>query len=1101
MSPGPWTLCGACPLGGRPGAPGLEHLLQGGAPPARPPAGALAGHPLAHALPGPETGAWAELSSLLSQIRFSQWSAQYLFEVRPEGRLSSEWRNHFLRDDPLTVVRWGTDVDPLSRAALALEWASVHNDPVLFPEPGSEKLDPSDAGSWSLSLDFRPEATFRIGHTLASLLAHCHHMAQLPPPPQHLPYQHPSHPHPHQQHPHPHPHPHQPPSHPPTPQHRVLQSAMAAEATRLLQVHLPSAMRPRDQASGAGSPSAPLLPPGHPRAEGPAGGLTAPTGLATPAGPPAAALAATTGPGAGSAATTVTAATTAPTAPTVPPAPARGEEANATGPAAGLDPPEPQGLLGGRPHAKRTPLRPGAASLLGGGAAVLSQAIQGLQRSAGASSAEVPDKGSASGAGPAGHRATTDLVTDMVSALFAPGPGPSPAPDPPLVELAQARPIPFDSFLWQLSVQVGQLLQSNPAIRSEALRCFWAKFHLAILSHWNAKVPIPRLETGNPNIMRPLLYQKLQMLNHCMKRFHDRQHLLAQYHQETGPVGGPSSPAAGQSPPMPRPMSPAPPMSAPLSPGPHGEGTLAILPADDAVLDSYDARDWDDCFAESLPPGGTVGPPLAARGAKTMSPGPGLGQASPAPGGGPPADRASWRPTSAEMANKQADPPAAGAGRRPHSAGAGLPPQPGLPWPAPASPVAALIVAPAIRPTAVFSSEAEAEAEVGARPLGRHRAHPSLRLLLHPDRPVFVPFTQEVEALTEDQLASQQMDFEQLGSSSDASAQRAQMQSRWLLSDMQAFKAANPGCRLEDFIRWHSPADWAATPEGVGLTPAEATGTGPSPTPSSASSPTVASPAPPHASASPPLSPPAPPPRQPARSPGTRPSHAEHHPEPEPGPGPGPVPNALGYLSRRFRGPNNFWCRLWSEARPVPVAEQEPLFDVDHHAGVVFAYLEGISEIDLLSELLPYVFLSCAHSLRLAAQRMGIPSIGNNAPLTEQLLATAMPPLADLPDYHAPAPLVVMRPVGGAPPRRPTPDALGTSIDGTLERQRVMEFLRQNSPQGQLVPNSRHFVLHCSAPWPSISSSRVTPHRLYVGLAGETMVLAEIITSDTIHFL
>ena len=25
--------------------------------------------------------------------------------------------------------------------------------------------------------------------------------------------------------------------------------------------------------------------------------------------------------------------------------------------------------------------------------------------------------------------------------------------------------------------------------------------------------------------------------------------------------------------------------------------------------------------------------------------------------------------------------------------------------------------------------------------------------------------------------------------------------------DMKAFKAANPGCVLEDFIRWHSPRD------------------------------------------------------------------------------------------------------------------------------------------------------------------------------------------------------------------------------------------------------------------------------------------------------
>ena len=29
-----------------------------------------------------------------------------------------------------------------------------------------------------------------------------------------------------------------------------------------------------------------------------------------------------------------------------------------------------------------------------------------------------------------------------------------------------------------------------------------------------------------------------------------------------------------------------------------------------------------------------------------------------------------------------------------------------------------------------------------------------------------------------------------------------------MVVDMEAFKAANPGCVLGDFIRWHSPKDW-----------------------------------------------------------------------------------------------------------------------------------------------------------------------------------------------------------------------------------------------------------------------------------------------------
>lgn len=37
-----------------------------------------------------------------------------------------------------------------------------------------------------------------------------------------------------------------------------------------------------------------------------------------------------------------------------------------------------------------------------------------------------------------------------------------------------------------------------------------------------------------------------------------------------------------------------------------------------------------------------------------------------------------------------------------------------------------------------------------------------------------------------------------------------------LLSDMQAFKAANPGAQIEDFIYWHSPRDWIKDEDGNG---------------------------------------------------------------------------------------------------------------------------------------------------------------------------------------------------------------------------------------------------------------------------------------------
>ena len=41
-----------------------------------------------------------------------------------------------------------------------------------------------------------------------------------------------------------------------------------------------------------------------------------------------------------------------------------------------------------------------------------------------------------------------------------------------------------------------------------------------------------------------------------------------------------------------------------------------------------------------------------------------------------------------------------------------------------------------------------------------------------------------------------------------AGCRRERAQGALLASDMAAFKAANPGAALEDFVRWHSPADW-----------------------------------------------------------------------------------------------------------------------------------------------------------------------------------------------------------------------------------------------------------------------------------------------------
>lgn len=69
---------------------------------------------------------------------------------------------------------------------------------------------------------------------------------------------------------------------------------------------------------------------------------------------------------------------------------------------------------------------------------------------------------------------------------------------------------------------------------------------------------------------------------------------------------------------------------------------------------------------------------------------------------------------------------------------------------------------------------------------------------------LFIPFTQDSphRFMTSDMLLEQETAFERMGTGKSAAAARAKMQSAHLKSDMQAFKAANPGCLMQGkFIR------------------------------------------------------------------------------------------------------------------------------------------------------------------------------------------------------------------------------------------------------------------------------------------------------------
>ncbi|CAJ0583186.1 unnamed protein product, partial [Mesorhabditis spiculigera] len=72
-----------------------------------------------------------------------------------------------------------------------------------------------------------------------------------------------------------------------------------------------------------------------------------------------------------------------------------------------------------------------------------------------------------------------------------------------------------------------------------------------------------------------------------------------------------------------------------------------------------------------------------------------------------------------------------------------------------------------------------------------------------PDRAIYEPFTQERLPMAEDDFEAHEQYLSQL----EEGEQRTEAQMEMLLSDMQAFKAANPGCCFEDFLQWHSPKD------------------------------------------------------------------------------------------------------------------------------------------------------------------------------------------------------------------------------------------------------------------------------------------------------
>ncbi|KAK9133348.1 hypothetical protein Scep_012876 [Stephania cephalantha] len=158
--------------------------------------------------------------------------------------------------------------------------------------------------------------------------------------------------------------------------------------------------------------------------------------------------------------------------------------------------------------------------------------------------------------------------------------------------------------------------------------------------------------------------------------------------------------------------------------------------------------------------------------------------------------------------------------------------------------------------------------------------------MLETGEPIYSPITQEGPIITEDFIRETEELVLRTGSVGAGCSQ--------LLSDMQAFKAANPGCILEDFVRWHSPPDWTETDNKVEEDK------------NIASLDMIDS---------------------------------------------GDVASRRGQLSSRMQKEGNLWRELWETAKPLPAVKQTPLYDEDLAVEGILNSFEEISPVFLFQQL------------------------------------------------------------------------------------------------------------------------------------------------------
>ncbi|XP_078435560.1 rab3 GTPase-activating protein catalytic protein isoform X2 [Wolffia australiana] len=173
-------------------------------------------------------------------------------------------------------------------------------------------------------------------------------------------------------------------------------------------------------------------------------------------------------------------------------------------------------------------------------------------------------------------------------------------------------------------------------------------------------------------------------------------------------------------------------------------------------------------------------------------------------------------------------------------------------------------------------------------------------MLLQSPQSMHAPHMQDPPIMTEDMHEERLQAVEALG---DEFIFSGQLEKEMLASDMSAFKAANPEAIFEDFIRWHSPADWESiqNEDNCSLM--------------------------------------------------TGSSKDDWPPQ--------------GRLSARMSEPENSWKLLWDESPPLPASQQKPLLDPIREGEKIIHYLETLRPRVLLEQMICTAFKASLDTLSL----------------------------------------------------------------------------------------------------------------------------------------